>query len=92
MKRFALPTLSFGIMALCLLPLVAVTLAAVLGSFDTLARLAETVLFRYTWATLVLVVLVAAGAILIGGATAWLVTRARGTIGSRKSARSAGRL
>ncbi|MDF1727265.1 MAG: iron ABC transporter permease [Sulfitobacter sp.] len=59
--------------AICLLPIVGVTAAALLGSFDTLGKLAETVLWRYTWTTLVLVVLVGAGTIVIGTVTAWLV-------------------
>ena len=59
--------------AICLLPLIGVVAAAALGPLETLAQLAETVLWRYTQTTLVLVVLVATGAILIGCATAWLV-------------------
>lgn len=59
--------------AICLLPLVGVVVAAAFGSFDTLAQLADTVLWRYTWTTIVLVLLVACGAILIGSSTAWLV-------------------
>ena len=59
--------------AVCLLPLLGVVGAALLGTFDTLAQLAETVLWDYTWTTLVLVTLVALGTILIGSITAWLV-------------------
>ncbi|MEY1554071.1 ABC transporter permease [Yoonia sp. R2331] len=61
------------IAAVCLLPLLGVVAAAALGTFDTLSQLAQTVLWRYTWTTLVLVVLVASGSILIGSVTAWLV-------------------
>lgn len=57
----------------CLLPLAGVVAAAMLGSFDTLAQLADTVLWRYTRTTVVLVCLVATGSILIGATTAWLV-------------------
>ncbi|MFY0690488.1 MAG: iron ABC transporter permease [Paracoccaceae bacterium] len=59
--------------AICLLPILGVVAAAAFGTFDTLQQLAETVLWRYTWTTLVLVVLVAIGSVIIGGITAWLV-------------------
>ncbi len=59
--------------AICLLPIIGVLAAAAFGSFDTLMQLADTVLWRYTWTTLALVVLVATGAIVIGSITAWLV-------------------
>lgn len=61
------------IATVCLLPLLGVIAAAALGSFDTLLQLTETVLWRYTWTTLVLVACVAAGSIMIGASTAWLV-------------------
>ncbi|EDZ42310.1 ferric iron ABC transporter, permease protein [Rhodobacteraceae bacterium HTCC2083] len=41
-----------------------------MGRIETLAQLAETVLWRYTWTTLVLMVSVAAGSIVIGTLTA----------------------
>jgi iron(III) transport system permease protein len=63
--------------ALCVLPMVAVVLAAFMGSFDTLAHLADTVLWRYTFTTLQLVVLVALGTAAIGTGAAWLVTMTR---------------
>ncbi|MEM9427316.1 MAG: iron ABC transporter permease [Pseudomonadota bacterium] len=66
-------TAALLIAALCLLPILGVVLAAAFGTFDTLAMLAETVLWRYTWTTLVLVLLVAAGSVLIGVTTAWIV-------------------
>jgi iron(III) transport system permease protein len=59
--------------AICLMPLIGVVAAAALGSFDTLANLADTVLWRYTTNTLALVALVAAGTILVGTSTAWIV-------------------
>ena len=40
--------------AICLLPLIGVVAAASLGTLDTLARLAETVLWDYTWTTCIL--------------------------------------
>ncbi|MEM1429988.1 MAG: iron ABC transporter permease [Pseudomonadota bacterium] len=55
----------------------AVAIAAMLGTTDTLAHLAETVLWRYTWTTLVLVALVALGTAAIGTGAAWLVTMTR---------------
>ena len=57
--------------------MVAVFLAALLGGTDTLAHLVDTVLGRYTMATLALVVLVSTGTILIGTGAAWLVTMTR---------------
>ena len=64
---------SLMIAAACLLPLLGVIAAAALGTLDTLAQLANTVLWRYTWTTFVLVALVAVGSIGIGASTAWLV-------------------
>ncbi len=61
----------------CLLPMLAVTLAAVTGGTDTLAHLMQTVLPRYAGATLSLVGLVAAGTLVIGVGAAWLVTMTR---------------
>ncbi|MEQ6249846.1 iron ABC transporter permease [Sulfitobacter sp. HNIBRBA3233] len=63
--------------ALCALPMVAVVIAALTGGTDTVAHLAETVLWSYTRATLALVLLVAAGTFVIGVGTAWLVTMTR---------------
>ncbi len=62
---------------ICLLPMVAVGIAALQGGGDTIASLAATVLPRYTFATLALVVLVAIGTGLIGVGAAWLVTMTR---------------
>jgi iron(III) transport system permease protein len=63
--------------AMCLLPMMAVAIAASLGSFDTLSHLIDTVLFRYTLTTLALMVLVAVFTAIIGTGTAWLVTMTR---------------
>ncbi len=61
----------------CLLPMVAVALAALTGGTDTIAHLMQTVLPRYTATTLALVVLVAIGTFAIGVGAAWLVTMTR---------------
>lgn len=61
----------------CLLPMVAVALAAVTGGTDTVVHLAETVLPRYTLTTLALVGMVATGTFAIGVGAAWLVTMTR---------------
>lgn len=63
--------------AVCLLPMVAVAIAAATGSLDTLAHLADTVLWRYTFTTLQLIVLVALGTAAVGTGAAWLVTTTR---------------
>ena len=73
MDRKLISGTALAVAAICLLPLIGVVAAATLGTLDTLTRLAETVLWDYTWTTLVLVTLVAVGAILIGSVTAWLV-------------------
>ncbi|MBO6756098.1 MAG: iron ABC transporter permease [Roseibium sp.] len=57
--------------------MVAVAVAASLGSLDTLSHLADTVLLRYTLTTLALMVLVAVFTAVIGVSTAWLVTMTR---------------
>lgn len=63
--------------AACLLPMLAVALAALLGGTDTIAHLADTVLWRYVGNTLSLVALVAVGTTVIGTGAAWLVTMTR---------------
>ena len=73
MDRHFITSAALCVAAICLLPLVGVVAAAATGTFDTLAQLADTVLWRYTWTTLVLVLLVGAGSIAIGVSTAWLV-------------------
>lgn len=62
------------IAAVAALPHLGVLLAALAGDLATLAHLADTVLWRYTSTTLVLVVAVGVGSFVIGTATAWLVT------------------
>lgn len=73
MDKKIITSVALLVATICLLPLGGVIAAAISGTFDTLSQLAETVLWRYTWTTLVLVVLVAFGSIFIGGVAAWLV-------------------
>ncbi|MEM8794943.1 MAG: iron ABC transporter permease [Pseudomonadota bacterium] len=68
---------ALGAAALCVLPMLAVAIAAAFASTDTLTHLADTVLLRYTLTTLTLMVLVAVGTAVIGTGTAWLVTMTR---------------
>jgi iron(III) transport system permease protein len=62
---------------LCLVPMVAVAVAAFTGGFDTGLHLASTLLPRFAGNTVLLVMLVALGTAVIGTATAWLVTMTR---------------
>lgn len=73
MEKTSISSVAIAIAAICLLPLLGVVAAAALGTTETLAQLASTVLWRYTWTTLVLVLLVSTGSILIGTCAAWLV-------------------
>lgn len=73
MDKKIISGIAFSVAAICLLPIIGVIAAAALGSFETLGQLAETVLWRYAWTTIVLVVIVAVGTIVIGTVTAWLV-------------------
>ena len=59
---------------LCLLPMLAVSYAAITTGTDTLSGLSQTVLPRYAGTTLILVILVALGTFAIGTGAAWLVT------------------
>nr|WP_238704950.1 iron ABC transporter permease [Parasedimentitalea marina] len=72
-----LSVLAWTVALACLLPMVAVFLAAVTGGTDTVSHLMETVLLRYTGTTIVLVLLVALGTFSIGVGAAWLVTMTR---------------
>ncbi|MEM9717075.1 MAG: iron ABC transporter permease [Pseudomonadota bacterium] len=76
-RAFSAPGLSIGallIASICLLPMVAVAVTAIFGSLDTVRDLAATVLWRYTYTTLILAVLVGFGTAVIGTGAAWLVT------------------
>lgn len=78
MKRgFADKFIKWGallVAAFCLLPMVAVLVAAVTGTTDTISHLANTVLLRYSLTTITLLVTVCVGAAIIGTGAAWLVT------------------
>ncbi|WP_119393523.1 ABC transporter permease [Salinibius halmophilus] len=65
---------AIAVAAFCLLPMVAVLIAAITGNTETLSHLADTVLLRYTLTTLTLLVTVCIGAAIIGTGAAWLVT------------------
>lgn len=73
MDRHFISGVALAVVAICLLPIVGVVAASLLGDLETLRHLADTVLWRYTWTTLVLVALVGAGSIVFGAVTAWLV-------------------
>ena len=75
--RSWLPVAAWIAAGTCLLPLMAVAIAAAMGSLDSVLSLAQTVLWRFTWTTLVLVAIVATGTAVIGTGTAWLVTMTR---------------
>ena len=63
--------------SLCLLPMLAVAIAAFGGGVETVAHLMQTVLARYAATTLALVLLVSVGTFCIGVGAAWLVTMTR---------------
>ncbi len=75
-RRTGIPALGVAaaiVAATCVMPYLAVLLAALQGTTDTLGHLADTVLAGYTFTTLVLVMTVAAATFVIGVSTAWLV-------------------
>jgi len=72
--RVGLWVLCILVAAICVLPYLAVLIAAFSGSTETLAHLIDTVLWRYTRDTFVLVIIVLLGSVVIGTSTAWLVT------------------
>ncbi|WP_085306992.1 ABC transporter permease [Planktotalea arctica] len=74
LARFTILGTVIFVAALCTLPYLAVLLAALSGSTETLAHLMETVLWRYTWDTLILVSCTMFFSALIGTGAAWLVT------------------
>lgn len=69
-----LAVLAIAVAAIAALPHIGVVAAALTSDIATLAHLAETVLWRYTSTTLVLVAAVGFGSFVIGTLTAWLVT------------------
>ena len=69
--------LAYLIAGVCLLPMLAVALAALTGGTETVGHLIQTVLPGYAATTLTLVVLVALGTFALGVGAAWLVTMTR---------------
>jgi len=69
--------LAYGVALACLLPMIAVALAALTGGTQTVTHLAQTVLAGYALNTVSLVLLVAIGTFLLGTGGAWLVTMTR---------------
>ena len=61
----------------CLLPMIAVAIAALMSGTETLQHLADTVLALYIGNTLALTLLVTLGCVAIGTGAAWLVTMTR---------------
>lgn len=74
MSERSLVVPAFLLAVICALPNLGVLAAALGGSGDTLSHLMETVLGRYTAATIYLVLLVGFGTFAIGVGAAWLVT------------------
>lgn len=72
-----LAVLAWTVAAACLLPMLAVLLAALTGGTGTVGQLMATVLPRYALTTLALVVMVASGTFVVGVGAAWLVTMTR---------------
>ncbi len=72
-----LGTLAWLAAGLCLLPMVAVAIAAATGGVETFLRLAQTVLPRFAGTTILLIALVGTGTAIIGTGAAWLVTATR---------------
>ncbi len=72
-----LSVLGWSIAAVCLLPMIAVAIAALTGGTDTLSHLLGSVLARYAGNTVLLVLLVSAGTFAVGVGAAWLVTMTR---------------
>lgn len=73
----ALGWVAWGVAMACLLPMLAVALAALTGGTDTVSHLMKTVLPGYVLTTFALVLLVATGTFVIGVGSAWLVTMTR---------------
>lgn len=72
-----LGAVSVIVAAICLLPMIAVALAALTGGTDTISHLAQTVLPEYVMTTVALVLLVSMGTFAVGVGAAWLVTMTR---------------
>ena len=72
-----LPLIVQAVAGLCILPMVAVLVAASSGGLGTVAGLAETVLPRYIASTALLCLIVGLFTVILGTGTAWLVTATR---------------
>ncbi|MEL6584960.1 MAG: iron ABC transporter permease [Pseudomonadota bacterium] len=73
----AINLIIYAVVALCLLPLGAAVVAAVLSDSEILQHLIDTVLPTFMWNTFLLVMIVALGTGIIGTGVAWLVTAYR---------------
>ena len=74
LPTFAFLAVSGAVLIVCLFPLVSVVLAALNGSFESVASLANSVLLGYTANTAGLVLTTSIASLIIGISTAWLVT------------------
>ncbi|MEO0429862.1 MAG: iron ABC transporter permease [Pseudomonadota bacterium] len=63
--------------AVCAGPPISVAITAFTGSFETWGMLSSTVLPRYLWTTVQLVLMVAVGVTILGTACAWVITNTR---------------
>ena len=73
--RSKIPWVVAGLVAaVCVLPHISVLVAAFMGSTDTLQSLAETVLGKYTKATIILLIVVVVLSTAIGTISAWIIT------------------
>ncbi len=72
-----LGTLAWIAAGICILPMAAVTIAALTGGLETFLRLATSVLPRFIGTTALLILLVGVGTCIIGTGAAWLVTNTR---------------
>ncbi|WP_421858427.1 ABC transporter permease [Oricola sp.] len=77
MIRFPLKALAWIFAGLCIVPIVAVGVAAAGGTLETWMRLTNTVMPRFIWNTVQLVVMVGIGTAAMGTGAAWLVTLCR---------------
>lgn len=71
---FGLSATAIGVAVICLLPMLAVAIAALSGGTQTVSHLMSTVLPRYAGNTVLLVALVSVGTFCLGVGAAWLVT------------------
>jgi len=74
MSEKLLHRLAWIFVLVCVAPIVAAGLSAFTGDLQTWREVLSTVLPRYTWTTLILVVVVGGATAVIGSITAWLVT------------------